>query len=338
VTELDWQNSEPIEEIVHVREWGTDFAYALRGEQLTLGTEATCDIRVRDPYGFTSRLHAHLARDGDAWWLRDAGSKNGVWLDGVRKQETRLAAGMELGIGSLRFVVESPRWIALRALMARWVGFGYAALVEVDRALVRVRAYARRRAPLVLSGEGDLGALVRQIHERTGGGPFVRADPRKPASVENAPELRAALDAARGGTLCVWAERPPDGFGAWRERMFEPAADVRLAICARPVDDVTRILAEPIAIPPLAERGAELEGVIDGYIEDARAALRATVIPDPRDRAWIRRYADRSLPQIERAALRLVALREAGGVTRAAARLGISHVALSRWLARRHRP
>lgn len=47
------------------------------------------------------------------------------------------------------------------------------------------------------------------------------------------------------------------------------------------------------------------------------------------------RHAARSFREIEIATLRLIARNDAGNVNRAAARLGVSHVALGKWFRRR---
>ena len=57
------------------------------------------------------------------------------------------------------------------------------------------------------------------------------------------------------------------------------------------------------------------------------------------DRGWVRRHEAATLAQIEKAARRLAAIRGNGGsITRAAAQLGMSHAALSEWVARRTLP
>lgn len=50
------------------------------------------------------------------------------------------------------------------------------------------------------------------------------------------------------------------------------------------------------------------------------------------DRTWLGAHACESLSEIQTATLRLVAVREAGTVNAGSALLGISHVALAKWL------
>lgn len=54
-----------------------------------------------------SRFHAHLLFDNGALWLRDAGSRNGVFVNGTRvTQHQALKIGDELQIAQHRFVVQ----------------------------------------------------------------------------------------------------------------------------------------------------------------------------------------------------------------------------------------
>jgi hypothetical protein len=99
------------------------------------------------------------------------------------------------------------------------------------------------------------------------------------------------------------------------------------------------LLASPIEIPPLDERAAELDRVIDEYAAEAVAGLGVDAAFTPEDRAWVRRHEGATLAQIEKATRRLVAIRHHGGsITRAAAQLVMSHGALSEWVARRALP
>jgi transcriptional regulator with AAA-type ATPase domain len=89
-----------------------------------------------------------------------------------------------------------------------------------------------------------------------------------------------------------------------------------------------------IVIPPLDARKTEIDRLISEYVRQAAAQLyaRKRVRLAPADREWLRTSACSSLPELRMAALRLVAVREAGGITAASALLGISHVALGKWL------
>jgi hypothetical protein len=95
----------------------------------------------------------------------------------------------------------------------------------------------------------------------------------------------------------------------------------------------------PIVIPPLASRGAELDRIIEEYAEDAMTELetsRSTFLAI--DHAWVREQESESLPDIEKATLRLVALRASRNVNQASSLLGMAPVSLGRWIGRRKMP
>ena len=100
----------------------------------------------------------------------------------------------------------------------------------------------------------------------------------------------------------------------------------------------------PIRIPSLRARTKELPRIIDEYGADAVAELRVGQLGsrDPRfteaDRAWVIDSTPRTLPEIEKATRRLVALRMSEDLPRAAEILGMAPVSLSRWIGRRKLP
>jgi hypothetical protein len=114
---------------------------------------------------------------------------------------------------------------------------------------------------------------------------------------------------------------------------------VQLVVCTHALQPAEPPIASPIVLPPLDERAAELDRIIDEYAAEAVAGLGAVATFMPADRDWVRRHEAATLAQIERATRRLVAIRDNGGsITRAAAQLAMSHAALSEWVARRTLP
>ncbi|MBX3158313.1 MAG: FHA domain-containing protein [Deltaproteobacteria bacterium] len=326
--------------VTRLRLWATERWYPAppATTPVTIGSGADCEIRVHDDR--VSRRHAELIANRRRVLLRDAGSKNGVLLDGARRELVVLEPGDELGIGGVTFVAESARWIALHAFLARLLGWGPEHAEAVDLAMRAVRAAIARRAPLVVAGEGDVVAIARALHARTLGDdrPFVLCDPRRqPASAtvrsaENHTEALPALGAASGGTLCVWSRRLPHDFELAAAALRDPNHRVQLIACTHDAAEAT------IAIPALATRAADLERIVDAYGADATAALGPGTWLTARDRAWVLAHAATSLSDIEKATLRIAALRRGGSITRAAQLLGMSHVALTEWIARRRPP
>lgn len=59
---------------------------------------------IKPPSQLVSRRHAELRREIDGWHLRDLGSENGTFVNGVRVQECFLREGDKVGFADSRFV------------------------------------------------------------------------------------------------------------------------------------------------------------------------------------------------------------------------------------------
>jgi Nif-specific regulatory protein len=66
-----------------------------------IGRGLDCDIVLADP--LCSRVHAELIQEADGWWVRDAGSRNGTYVDGQKIDRIRLESGSRLRLGSTEF-------------------------------------------------------------------------------------------------------------------------------------------------------------------------------------------------------------------------------------------
>ena len=75
-----------------------------------IGRNEDNDLQIKE--ACVSRNHAEIRFDGKSWWVRDLGSTNGTYLDGIRIQNVLLPekAGLELGKGgpTLFLEVEKP--------------------------------------------------------------------------------------------------------------------------------------------------------------------------------------------------------------------------------------
>lgn len=334
--------------VVQLREWGSDRSYPLPAQlsdTVTIGSSDTCWLQLTDPSGCLSRQHARLVREGTRWLARDLGSKNGLRLDGTRRPKVLLEPGSELGLGGITLIAESPRVIALRGFLARILGWANARSQIVDLAVRAVRLAATQRAALALCGGGDLVPIARGLHryalsdER----PFVLCDPRRRATGASAPLENytsgvRAFSAAIGGSICVWSKRLPRDFADLVAALRVPSTHVQLIACGQRPYDRPELVSAPIEIPPLSARTGELDRIIDEYAGDAAAALNASAPFTKIDRDWVRAHSATSLPEIEKGTLRLVALRQAGNVARAAALLGMAHASLGEWIGRRRLP
>ncbi len=80
----------------------------LESERITVGTADSSDVVV-DVVG-VSRVHAVFERFGEAWVVRDLGSRNGTFVNGGRTiGERALHPGDEIMVGKLRLVYHGPR-------------------------------------------------------------------------------------------------------------------------------------------------------------------------------------------------------------------------------------
>ncbi len=88
-----------------------------RGHSL-IGRAMNTDLRLRD--GGVSRAHVELRRSDHRVELRDCGSKNGVFVDGVRLASGwhELAHGQRLEVGDVRLLFCSPDGLVDAALAA----------------------------------------------------------------------------------------------------------------------------------------------------------------------------------------------------------------------------
>ncbi|MBP88196.1 MAG: sigma-54-dependent Fis family transcriptional regulator [Planctomycetaceae bacterium] len=66
-----------------------------------IGRGLDCQIVLSDP--LSSRVHAIVYSDEDGWWLRDADSRNGTFLNGQKIDEVRLVDNCYLKVGGAEF-------------------------------------------------------------------------------------------------------------------------------------------------------------------------------------------------------------------------------------------
>lgn len=334
-TATGWAIRDPI---VRLRRWGTEQTFDLDPSiQSVLGAAPEATIQISEPDGRISRRHASLAIEDGVWTVRDLDSTNGIQQDGEPRRSFALVPGVELSLGGVTLIAESPHSIALHALLQRLMGWSAERLADVDQALRAVREAANLRAVLVLAGEGSLSGVVARLHRSVLGRDraLVVRDPKESGI--------AAMDRATDGMLVLDASALPDDLEQVLAGLRLPNARVRLVVCARTVDEaseVTRRLPRiaSVVLTPIEERQPELDRLLESFAHDAADALgTAGSAFRPLDCKWIRDGGAKTLEEIEEVTRRVVALRN-WGVTAGAERLGITHGALSRWASRRRIP
>jgi Nif-specific regulatory protein len=66
-----------------------------------MGRGLDCQVVLTDP--LSSRVHAIISCEDDIWWLRDADSRNGTYVNEQKVDEAQLADGCAIRIGSVEF-------------------------------------------------------------------------------------------------------------------------------------------------------------------------------------------------------------------------------------------
>jgi hypothetical protein len=338
--------------VITLREWGTQRALFLRSHRARLAsTTSTSEATMFRGSLTVGTARAELVYEQGSWWLRDLAGDCALRLDGRPVHEIHLMAGMEIGIGGRTLVVESPRSIALRNFLARLLGWDEERCSAIDHAMRAIGQARAGRATLVLSGSGDLVPIAQTLHRRSLGptAPFILNDPRRDDGRETARSPAncisgvAALERARGGTLCLRAGRLPVDIDVVLDAVRKPGSDVMLVVCARAGMKASKpytVTTTPIDIPVLASRRHEVPRIVAENIEEVIGLLQAPArCMRPSDLAWIVKLAefggDTTMADVERAVVRIVALRKTGNVTRAAQLLGMAPVSLARWFWRR---
>jgi len=332
------------DDVIQLREWGNGRVHILPTslvDTVLIGTSRECSLQLDDAHA--SRKHAQLTFERGKWLIRDLGSRNGLRQDNARRNEFTLDPGIEVSLGNTTLIAESRRSIELRNFCARLLGWASDRAATVDQAMRTLRLAATRRTALVLHGESDLVPIAHALHQRVLGAdrPFSVCDPRRHTvrasvrSTANDEIGMLALASVAGGSLCVRSQRLPSDFSSLLDKLRDSDARSQLFVCSNGSGHRHDFLPAPIVVPPLRERTTEIPRIIEEYVRDAIAALGImSVNLLAADYLWIREHAN-TLPEIEKAASRLVAVRTSPTHSDAADRLGMAPVSLSRWLGRR---
>lgn len=80
----------------------------LEQDQILVGRHEDCDVVLK--HQSVSAHHCQLHRSAEGKWsVKDLGSKNGTWVNGVQVRETEVAIGDELWFSKhRRFRLEMP--------------------------------------------------------------------------------------------------------------------------------------------------------------------------------------------------------------------------------------
>jgi len=188
-------------------------------ERITAGTASGNGVVIADPT--VSRLHAELENREDGLWIRDLGSKNGTFVEGVLVSAARVPEGGKLRLGSTDLVLERDPdpW-----LVELWPSDRFGPLVGASTAMrelfAQLARVAKTEASVLIQGETGTGKelVARAIHEESPRGkqPFIVIDcaaltptlleselfGHAKGSFTGATGMRVgAIEAAHGGTV-----------------------------------------------------------------------------------------------------------------------------------------
>lgn len=246
-----------------------DTEHVSTGEEMLVGTQASCDVILHD--AAVSRFHCRIALGGRSVVVRDLESANGTLVDGVAILEAHLKSGAMLTIGrtQLRFDLGGE---PVRVPLSTEERFGR---LHGGSAAMR-RAYARLQAApdtaVLFEGEAGTGkaTAARSLHEAgpRGDGPFVVAEAKALAD--------DAFADARGGTLYLRevADVPVERQGALAA-LIAAAPEVRVMAGSRrnlrvevngrrlAMDLYRRVAGWICRLPPLREHPEDLPVLVD---------------------------------------------------------------------------
>jgi DNA-binding NtrC family response regulator len=146
---------------------------------VVLGGSPTCDVVLRD--ATVSGRHASVVPTKEGFEVKDLGSRNGTWLDGVAVTHAKVPPGAVLRIGST-VVQLLPSEDSLELAPSKATSFG--AMLGASLAMRKVYAILERasssHAPILLLGESGTGKelAARAVHDHSArkDGPFVVFD------------------------------------------------------------------------------------------------------------------------------------------------------------------
>ena len=337
------------DEVTSLRVWGAAAPFTLTDKKFTgvvVGTDETCALGLPREGTAVSGEHCKLTIESEKWIVRDLGSKHGTFIDGSQRDVCVISPGTEIRIGNVMLIAESVRSAELHQFLRRLLGWRADRIDVADHALGAVRLAAMRRVALMICGDGDLVPVAADLHRRVAGPdkPFVSCDPKRKEgeatvrSVANYKQGMRALEAARGGVLCVRAKRYPRDFNEVVAAVRNPRTQVQLVFVADAPVDVRDVITAPIRLPSLRGRGPEIDKIIDEYGADALASLSLTGPFTETDRAWVRMHSAKSLADIDKGTRRLMALLHTDSIAAAAELLGMASASLQEWLGRRTLP
>ena len=267
------------------------------GDVCRIGSHASNDLVLDDKT--ISRFHCRIVREGNAWRITDAGSKNGTRVDGVKviAAELEKESVLVLGDSSIRVMPVSRGHVSRIAVPAQFGGI-IGQSVVMQRLFAVLERVAASEIDVLIHGENGTGkelvATELVQRSRRAEGPVVVVDcgSISPNLVESElfghvrgaftgadREREGAFEAANGGTLFL------DEIG---ELPLELQPKLLRALEAREVRRVGQTKMKHVDVRVIAATNRDLEREVnrgrfreDLYYRLAKVSVR---VPPLRDR------------------------------------------------------
>jgi DNA-binding NtrC family response regulator len=160
---------------------GTDLqeVFAIEGKEVTIGSQGDNYCVLNDPT--VSRHHAIIEESGKGYVLRDLGSTNGTYLNGILIKEAYLEYGsiIDLGNTRLQFVPLEER-VEIPPSEEQYFGDVFGRSVEMRRIFTMLKKISPSDITVTIEGETGTGKelVARGIHSHSQRvkGPFVVID------------------------------------------------------------------------------------------------------------------------------------------------------------------
>jgi hypothetical protein len=314
--------------IVAIRRFGTMQEWAL-SPPVFIGRGTECGIRLDS--ASASKVHASISRVDGRLKLKDEGSRNGVFVDGVKIDSAEPKAGDMFDVGEDRLVPYSSRMQVERHALSPLAGWSALSQASIDSLVV---ATVKRRDVVLTTEPGVAWRIARLIHQH---GPL-QDQPRIDLS-EVPPDIgaqREILDRAENGMLVVPLAALPRGsliesevLNATRRMcVVVIAADYEVA---GPITSPRLSAAMLARVPPLALRPEDRLRLVPLLVDEHAARFPGGELP-PEHVAALLRLAWRTFDDLSTAVLYLSALKTKGSLRKAEQELQLSKSALQRWL------
>lgn len=268
--------------------------------RVTVGRSRACHVIV--PHASVSSLHFELRVRGEHVELRDLESTNGVHLDGRRVFHVELYPGDRFSAGDVIFELLEAGEVEVPVSADDRFEEMWGDSPVIREVFAQLEALAATTIDVLVAGETGTGKEVaaRSLHQRSGRkGPFSIVD----CASLSLPGLEVAFEEASGGTLLLddLAELPLelqprllrllDRRGTRREPGGpRQALDVRIVASTRTdlpklvatkrfrEDLYFRVAQAVVELPPLRERGADVELLAAQFVAEQTSLMEDKVL------------------------------------------------------------